>query len=92
MQLLAEKINCGVTTGEWFDKLPTLQVCVEECKKIESFKRLVEYSRRDVGDSTCNANGCDCRCVTGSCTRTATPGYDLYKVTEGMLKRLFSQA
>ena len=87
MHLLAEKFGCGHNGGqEWIDKVPTVQMCAEECEKKVGFINLIDYGRRDFGDSTCNEVGCDCRCVTGSCSRRATDAYDLYEVAESKWK------
>ena len=77
MQLLAEKIWCTDGGNEWIDdKLPTLQLCAEECKKKVGFINLIQYG-------ACNQVGCDCKCVTGSCkNKDATSAYDLYQVAE----------
>ena len=87
MQLVAEKFSCGRFGGdEWIDKVPTVQMCAEECKKKVGFIYLIDYARTDaIYDGTCNDVGCDCRCNSG-CERTATNGYDLYEVAESKLK------
>ena len=90
MQLLAEKIWCNDGGNEWInDKLPTLQ-CAEECKKKVGFINLIQYGRRDAGDSTCNQVGCDCKCVTGSCEDKEASNYDLYQVAESKLESVLS--
>ena len=87
VQLLAEQIWCGTSGGlVWLDKLPSVQKCAEECKTKVGFINLIDYGRPDTGEAMCNEVGCDCRCVTGSCTRTATPYYDLYEVADGKLE------
>ena len=86
MQLVAEKFSCGRGGGEWIDKVPTVQMCAEECKKKVGFIYLIDYARTDaIYDGTCNDVGCDCRCNSG-CSKTATDGYDLYEVAESKLK------
>ena len=87
MRLLAERFSCGHTGGqEWIDKVPTAKMCAEQCEKKVGFINLIDYGRRDSGYSTCNEIGCDCRCVTGSCSKTAGFGYDLYEVAESKWK------
>ena len=90
VQFLAEKTYCGFppTGGSfWLKKSPSVQKCAEECNKKVGFINLIEYGRRDGAKprNICNDVGCNCRCVTGSCTKTAESGYNLYKVAEGKL-------
>ena len=86
VQLLAEKNICIGGGGDWIDKSPTVQKCAEECAKKVGFINLIVYGRRDTAVSACSEVGCDCQCVTGSCTKSGTGSYDLYEVTEGKLE------